>query len=77
MKKILSILFVVFLFVGSLSFQSCQKCTTCTYNYEILGVPQTYSYPELCGSKSEISDYKDACAEAASQFDATCTCIDD
>lgn len=76
MKRILTLLFVLFLFVGTLSIQSCKKCTTCTYTYQIFGQTETYSYPELCGSKSEINNYKDACAAAASNVSASCTCID-
>lgn len=80
MKKILSVLFVAFLFAGSISVQSCQKCATCQYTYEnpLTQEQETFTYAEVCGSNSDVNDYKDACAAAADVYtDGSCTCIDE
>jgi len=78
MKKILFILIIAFLFVGALSLNSCKKCTTCSYNYQIIGEPvATYTYPEICGSNEDIDDYKTVCANAAAVYGNSCTCVDD
>jgi hypothetical protein len=77
MKQILSFLCVIFLFVGAFSFQSCKKCTTCSYTYQVAGQPiATYTYPELCGNSNDINDYKDVCAQAAAVYGNSCTCVD-
>lgn len=79
MKKILSVLFVAFLFAGSVSIQSCQKCATCSYTYEKLnGETESFTYAQVCGSNSDVNDYKDICAAAASAYtNGVCTCVDD
>lgn len=78
MKRILSVLFVAFLFAGTFSMTSCKKCTTCSYTYQVAGQPlATYNYPELCGNSSDINNYEDACAAAAAVYGNTCTCVDD
>ncbi len=53
MKKVL--LFGVAVAFAAVSFSSCKKCITCTYEY--LGV--SYSSGEVCGKKSEIEDIED------------------
>lgn len=79
MKKILSVLFVAFLFAGSFSMQSCQKCATCQYTYEnIQGEQQSFTYSEVCGSNSDVNDYKDVCSAAAANLtNGSCTCVDE
>lgn len=77
MKKILTVILIAFFFVAAYSLSSCNKCTTCTYTYEVGGQQLTYSYPELCGSNSDINDYEDACAQAAAVYGNTCTCVKD
>ena len=75
MKKILTVLLVAFFFVGMFSIQSCKKCTTCSYTYQVAGQPvATYNYPELCGNSSDINDYENTCAPAAAAYNNTCTC---
>lgn len=79
MKRILSILFVAFLFVGAFSMQSCNKCSICQYTYTNLqGEQKTFSYAEVCGNSNDVNDYKDACAAAAAAYtDGSCTCVDE
>ena len=78
MKQILTFLLAAFFIVGALSIQSCKKCTTCSYTYQIAGQDlATYTYPELCGNSSDINDYEDACAAAAAVYGNTCICVDD
>lgn len=75
MKQILTLVSIVFLFVGAMSFQSCKKCTTCSYTYQLAGQDVvTYTYPELCGNKSDIDDYENACAAAAAIYGNSCNC---
>lgn len=80
MKKILAVLFVAFLFAGSFSMQSCQKCATCQYTYDnpLTGEQESFTYSEVCGSNSDVNDYKDVCAAAAAAYtNGNCTCVDD
>jgi hypothetical protein len=75
MKKILTVLLIAFLFVGAFSIQSCKKCTTCSYTYQIAGQPiATYTYPEVCGNSDDINNAEDVCATAAAIYGNTCTC---
>jgi hypothetical protein len=53
---------------------SCKKCSTCKYTYDLLGTQTTYTYPELCGKKSEIETYENACKSGATLVGGTCTC---
>ncbi len=69
MKKVALIL--VFAMCGvALSFQSCKKCSTCSYSYG----GYSYTYPEQCGNSSDIDAYKSACQTAAMLVGGTCTC---
>ena len=78
MKQILTFLLVTFLFVGAFSFQSCKKCATCSYTYQLAGQDiATYTYPELCGNSSDIDDYEAVCAAAAAVYGNLCTCVED
>lgn len=75
MKQILTVLLIAFFFAGALSIQSCNKCTTCSYTYQIAGQDiATYTYPELCGSNDDINAYEDTCAAAAEAYGNTCDC---
>jgi hypothetical protein len=77
MKRILPFLFVAFFVAGALSFQSCKKCTTCSYTYQVAGQDiATYTYPELCGNSNDIDNYENACAAAAAVYGNVCTCVD-
>lgn len=64
---------------------SCgEKCTTCTYSWEVTGGGFTeIEQPEFCGKNGVIKDYKDESLEAAevaaSVFGGTnakLTCVD-
>jgi hypothetical protein len=72
MKKI----FFVIIAIVAISFASCKKCTTCKYDYSLLGVNYTYIYPEQCGKKKDINDFKTACKKVAEVNSSTCTCTD-
>lgn len=73
MKKVFSIVAAV---VIAVSFASCKKCTTCKYDYSVLGVNYTQTYPEQCGKKKEIENYKKDCKNKAAVYGATCNCTD-
>lgn len=79
MKRILTSLFFAALIGAGFSLSSCQKCATCQYTYQnIQGEQETFTYAEVCGNKSDVNDYKDACANAAAAFtNGNCTCIDE
>lgn len=79
MKRVLSLLFVAFLFIGAFSMQSCQKCALCSYTYtDIHGETKTFTYSEVCGSNGDVNDYKDVCnAAAAAYTNGVCTCVDE
>jgi hypothetical protein len=53
---------------------SCKKCSTCKYTYTLAGASTTYTYPEVCGKKSEVEDYEAACSAAATLVGGSCTC---
>lgn len=76
MKKFVTVLIMMLLFVGGLYMSSCKKCTTCTYTYDVGGQQLSYTYPELCGNKSDIDDYEAVCAQAAAVYGNACTCVD-
>lgn len=77
MKKILTSLLLAFLFFAAFSIQSCKKCATCSYTYQLAGEPvATYTYPELCGSNSDIDDYEYVCQQAAAAYNNTCACTE-
>lgn len=76
---------LAFAAVALFSLSSCEQCTTCTYTYTVNGETFTASQPEFCGSKSEVSDLKDAAQAAAESLatnsggaatDASATCVD-
>jgi len=75
MKKILTVLLIAFLFLGAFSIQSCKKCTTCSYTYQVAGQPvATYTYPEVCGNSGDIDDAENTCAAAAAIYGNVCSC---
>lgn len=75
MKQFLTILFVAFLLMGSLSMQSCKKCTTCKYTYTgPQGQTSTYEYPEVCGNRDDINTIEDICADESAAVAGDCFC---
>jgi len=74
MKNLFTLLAIAVFFAGAVSLQSCKKCSTCTYTYNVGGYSQTYDYPEKCGKSADIDAYKAACKEAAALAGGTCTC---
>lgn len=64
-----------------LAMVSCgEKCTTCTFTYEVNGVSTDFPQNQVCGSKSEVDAYKatvQAAAELAGGAGATSACVDD
>ena len=79
MKKILTLLFMVVIFVAGLYMSSCQKCASCQYTYtNANGETETYRYTQVCGNSGDVNDYKDACVQAAATFtNGACTCVDE
>ena len=60
-----------------------EMCTTCTYSFDVGGQRTEVTQPEFCGSRSEVSDYKDAAQDAAEAaatlgggVSATAACVD-
>lgn len=75
MKRILTFIAAAFLLSGTFFLQSCHKCTTCSYTYQIAGQPvATYTYPEVCGNTHDIDDAEAICANAAAVYGNTCNC---
>lgn len=74
MKRLITLMCVVLFTLAGFSLQSCKKCSTCTYTYQVAGETKTYTYPELCGSKNDIDDYEQACSEAAAAVGGSCSC---
>jgi hypothetical protein len=73
MKKL--IFSVSFLFLVSMAFTSCTKCTTCSYTYKYVGKDSTRLYPEECGSSKELDNFRiKVNADAALNNGATVTC---
>ena len=81
MKKLILVAIVA----AAFAFTSCgEKCTTCTYTFEVNGAQQTVAAQEFCGSNSEVNDYKDAAQEAAEMaaagaggMNASAACVDE
>ncbi len=80
MKTVILSLTVVLTFILS----SCgDKCTTCTFTYEVGGDSVSATQPEVCGSKSVINEYKDnlqtaldQVATASGGINASSACVD-
>ncbi|MEL6627421.1 MAG: hypothetical protein AAFS00_11545 [Bacteroidota bacterium] len=81
MKKFLygtTLLGVIFVFT------SCgERCTTCTYSYELGGQAVELTQPEICGNRALINETQDAAQQAAEDLatfnggtNATATCVD-
>jgi hypothetical protein len=64
---LLSLISVLFL-----SVTSCKKCHVCAAKDQD-GVAR-YSYPEMCGSKKELSAYADKCDSEYGKYDYSCEC---
>ena len=73
MKKV-SVILIALMVGVAFTFSSCKKCSTCKYTYDLLGVSQTYEYPEECGKKNDIDAYEQACKDAAALAGGSCTC---
>lgn len=77
MKRTFSVLVVAFLAVSV--FSSCEKCTTCEIKD---GDTVITTYPETCGSASDIDDFKATVDDANkvyedAGFDYEIVCEDD
>jgi hypothetical protein len=63
--------------ITSIIFASCTKCTTCSYAYKLAGKDSSKSYPEQCGNKKELDNYRQMVnAEASTDNGATVTCTE-
>jgi hypothetical protein len=61
--------------VISMLFASCTKCSTCSYSYKYLGKDSTRAYPEQCGNKKELDNYRiKVNSDASTDNGATVTC---
>lgn len=56
MKKV-SIVLATLAVIGSMSFSSCKKCTTCTATDKTSGAVY-YESAEACGNKATIDSYE-------------------
>ncbi len=44
-----------------LAMVSCgEKCTTCTYTYDVGGAPESTTLPQFCGTKSLVDAHKES-----------------
>jgi hypothetical protein len=63
--------------ITSMLFASCTKCSTCSYSYKYLGNDTARSYPEQCGNKKELDNYRQKVnADASADNGATVTCTE-
>lgn len=61
--------------VTSMIFASCTKCSTCSYSYKYLGKDSVKAYPEQCGNKKELENYRQTVnIDASTDNGATVTC---
>lgn len=51
---------------------SCEKCHVCVVKDQ--DSITRYEYPEMCGSKNDLSAYADKCESEYGKYDQTCTC---
>lgn len=73
MRNIFTFLATASLF--AVLFASCTKCTTCSYTYKYVGKDSTRLYPEQCGNKKELDNYREMVnIDAATDNGATVTC---
>jgi hypothetical protein len=70
MKKVIFAIIAI----AAISFASCKKCTTCYYKYKKDGNWDVYIYPEECGKKKDIEQFKNECKATAASKNSTCTC---
>lgn len=63
--------------ITSMLFASCTKCTTCSYTYKYLGKDSSRAYPEQCGNKKELENYREGVnIDASIDNGATVSCTD-
>lgn len=68
----------------AVSLTACgERCTTCTYSYEALGQTLEVTDNEVCGTRSEIDEYKEDLEETAESVSSqvsgqnlVITCVD-
>jgi hypothetical protein len=64
--------------LASMIFASCTKCSTCSYTYKYVGKDSTRNYPEQCGNKKELDNYRQMVnADASTDNGATVTCTEE
>lgn len=73
MKKVLIAFAVIALIVAAVS---CKKCINCHYTYIYLGDSVTTSFPEECGSSSDISTFKEQKGSEANRYGVNLVCED-
>lgn len=62
--------------IAAISFTSCKKCTTCYYKFKTGGNWDVYMYPEECGKKKDLEQFRNECKAKAASLNTTCTCTD-
>lgn len=68
--KIKAFIFSLFLFA---ILTSCERCQVCEAKDQDNVV--RYTYPEVCGSKSDVEEYANQCANEYGQYDGfVCSC---
>ncbi|GAB4378431.1 MAG: hypothetical protein Kow0075_08320 [Salibacteraceae bacterium] len=66
--------FVLLPLTALLSLSACKKCQVCHAKDQDNIV--RYTYPEVCGSKKDLSAYADQCITQYGSFDYKCECIE-
>jgi hypothetical protein len=66
MKQLIILLGTIFI-LGS-----CDKCHVCVVKDQ--DSITRYEYPEVCGSKKELSAYADQCETEYGKYNQTCAC---
>jgi hypothetical protein len=63
--------FSVIVILG-LALMSCEKCHLCVVKDQ--DSITRYEYPEMCGSKKDLSAYADKCESEYGKYDQNCSC---
>jgi hypothetical protein len=74
MKKVL---FVAVAIAATLTFVSCKKCVTCSYEYDNYSGKIPVSFPQECGTAKQIKVYKDNVESEAKLHGVNSTCTKD
>lgn len=74
MRKIFLISVAV---IAVITFASCKKCVTCSFEYDYLEQKIVVTYPQECGASKKIKEFKATVEADANRHGVTSTCTND